>query len=50
LGVRCERGTVRERIQRFIQLGLLLVTGWGDALVMWLRAWLAASDLGSSVV
>ena len=31
-------------------LGLLLVTGLWDAVMMWLRSWLAATGLGSSVV
>jgi cytochrome c-type biogenesis protein len=33
-----------------VVLGLLLVTGAWDAVMMWLRAWLAATGLGSSVV
>ena len=31
-----------------VVLGLLLVTGWWDGLMIWLRAWLAATGLGSS--
>ncbi|WP_233517711.1 cytochrome c biogenesis CcdA family protein [Geodermatophilus marinus] len=31
-------------------LGLLLVTGLWDAVMMWLRSWLATTGLGSSVV
>jgi cytochrome c-type biogenesis protein len=31
-------------------LGLLLVTGWWDAVMVWLRSWLAATGLGSSVI
>ena len=31
-----------------VLLGLLLVTGWWDGLMIWLRAWLAATGLGSS--
>ncbi|WP_100501212.1 cytochrome c biogenesis CcdA family protein [Geodermatophilus chilensis] len=33
-----------------ILLGILLVTGWWDALMIWLRAWLGASGFGTSVV
>ena len=33
-----------------ILLGLLLVTGLWDSVMMWLRAWLATTGLGSSVV
>ena len=31
-----------------VVLGLLLLTGWWDGLMIWLRAWLAATGLGSS--
>lgn len=31
-------------------LGVLLVTGWWDAVMVWLRSWLAATGLGSSVI
>ena len=31
-----------------IALGILLLTGWWDALMIWLRAWLATTGLGSS--
>jgi cytochrome c-type biogenesis protein len=33
-----------------IALGLLLLTGWWDALMIWLRSWLAASGFGISIV
>jgi cytochrome c-type biogenesis protein len=33
-----------------ILLGILLVTGWWDALMIWLRAWLGATGLGTSVL
>ena len=33
-----------------IVLGVLLLTGWWDGLMIWLRAWLAATGLGSSAV
>nr|WP_243851570.1 cytochrome c biogenesis protein CcdA [Modestobacter marinus] len=33
-----------------LALGLLLVTGMWDAVMMWLRSWLATTGLGSSVV
>jgi cytochrome c-type biogenesis protein len=33
-----------------IVLGLLLVTGAWDAVMMWLRSWLATTGLGSSVI
>ena len=33
-----------------IVLGILLVTGWWDALMIWLRAWLGATGLGTSVL
>ncbi|GAB3317966.1 cytochrome c biogenesis CcdA family protein [Geodermatophilus aquaeductus] len=33
-----------------VVLGVLLVTGWWDQVMLWLRAWLASSGLGSSVV
>jgi cytochrome c-type biogenesis protein len=33
-----------------VMLGLLLVTGWWDAVMVWLRSWLAATGLGSSVI
>ncbi len=33
-----------------IVLGLLLVTGWWDSLMIWLRAWLATTGLGTSIV
>lgn len=32
-----------------VLLGLLLLTGWWDGLMIWLRAWLAATGLGTSV-
>jgi cytochrome c-type biogenesis protein len=31
-----------------IVLGILLLTGWWDALMIWLRAWLATTGLGTS--
>ena len=31
-----------------VLLGLLLLTGWWDGLMIWLRAWLATTGLGSS--
>lgn len=31
-----------------IVLGILLLTGWWDALMIWLRAWLGATGLGTS--
>ncbi|SMO97633.1 hypothetical protein SAMN06273567_111139, partial [Geodermatophilus aquaeductus] len=31
-----------------IVLGILLLTGWWDALIIWLRAWLGATGLGTS--
>lgn len=31
-----------------VLLGILLVTGWWDALMIWLRAWLATTGLGTS--
>ena len=31
-----------------IVLGVLLLTGWWDALMIWLRAWLGATGLGTS--
>ena len=31
-----------------IALGILLLTGWWDALMIWLRAWLGATGLGTS--
>jgi cytochrome c-type biogenesis protein len=31
-------------------LGLLLVTGWWDTVMMWLRSWLATTGLGSLVI
>lgn len=33
-----------------VVLGVLLVTGWWDGVMMWLRSWLAATGLGTSVV
>jgi cytochrome c-type biogenesis protein len=33
-----------------ILLGILLVTGWWEALMIWLRAWLGATGLGTSIV
>jgi cytochrome c-type biogenesis protein len=33
-----------------IVLGVLLLTGWWDALMIWLRAWLGATGLGTSVL
>ena len=33
-----------------ILLGILLLTGWWDALMIWLRAWLGATGLGSSAL
>ncbi|MCF6746333.1 cytochrome c biogenesis protein CcdA [Blastococcus sp. KM273128] len=33
-----------------IVLGILLVTGWWDHIMIWLRAWLATTGLGSSVL
>ena len=33
-----------------IALGILLLTGWWDALMIWLRAWLGATGLGSSAL
>jgi cytochrome c-type biogenesis protein len=33
-----------------ILLGILLVTGWWEALMIWLRAWLGATGFGTSVV
>ena len=33
-----------------VLLGLLLLTGWWDGLMIWLRAWLAATGLGASVL
>ncbi|WP_336031513.1 cytochrome c biogenesis CcdA family protein [Geodermatophilus sp. FMUSA9-8] len=33
-----------------IVLGVLLVTGWWEMVMLWLRAWLASTGLGSSVV
>jgi cytochrome c-type biogenesis protein len=33
-----------------ILLGILLLTGWWDALMIWLRAWLGASGFGTSIV
>ncbi|MDK3256631.1 cytochrome c biogenesis CcdA family protein [Blastococcus capsensis] len=33
-----------------IALGILLLTGWWDALMIWLRAWLGATGLGTSVL
>jgi cytochrome c-type biogenesis protein len=33
-----------------VLLGLLLLTGWWDIVMMWLRSWLATTGLGSSVV
>lgn len=33
-----------------VVLGLLIVTGWWDAVMMWLRSWLATTGLGSSVL
>lgn len=33
-----------------IVLGTLLLTGWWDALMIWLRAWLATTGLGTSSV
>lgn len=31
-----------------VVLGILLLTGWWDALMIWLRAWLGATGLGTS--
>ena len=31
-----------------VLLGILLVTGWWDALMNWLRAWLAATGFGTA--
>jgi cytochrome c-type biogenesis protein len=31
-----------------VLLGVLLLTGWWDGLMIWLRGWLAATGLGSS--
>ncbi|SDY80849.1 cytochrome c-type biogenesis protein [Modestobacter sp. DSM 44400] len=33
-----------------ILLGILLLTGWWDALIIWLRAWLGATGLGTSAL
>jgi cytochrome c-type biogenesis protein len=33
-----------------VVLGLLLVTGAWDSVMMWLRAWLATTGLGTSVI
>lgn len=33
-----------------IVLGVLLLTGWWDAMMIWLRAWLATTGLGTSSV
>ncbi|WP_138757712.1 cytochrome c biogenesis CcdA family protein [Modestobacter altitudinis] len=33
-----------------VVLGVLLVTGWWDSVMIWLRSWLAATGLGSSVI
>jgi cytochrome c-type biogenesis protein len=33
-----------------IALGILLLTGWWDALMIWLRAWLGATGLGTSAL
>jgi cytochrome c-type biogenesis protein len=33
-----------------IVLGILLLTGWWDALMIWLRAWLGATGLSTSVL
>ena len=33
-----------------VVLGVLLVTGWWDQVMVWLRAWLATTGLGSSVI
>jgi cytochrome c-type biogenesis protein len=33
-----------------IVLGILLLTGWWDALMIWLRAWLATTGLGASAL
>lgn len=33
-----------------IVLGILLLTGWWDALMIWLRAWLATTGLGTTSV
>ena len=33
-----------------IVLGILLLTGWWDAIMIWLRAWLATTGLGTSLV
>ncbi len=33
-----------------ILLGILLLTGWWDALMIWLRAWLGATGLSTSVL
>ena len=33
-----------------ILLGILLLAGWWDALMIWLRAWLGATGLGSSAL
>ena len=33
-----------------IVLGVLLVTGWWDGLMIWLRAWLAATGFGTSAL
>ncbi|RZU30691.1 cytochrome c biogenesis CcdA family protein [Blastococcus saxobsidens] len=33
-----------------IALGILLLTGWWDALMIWLRAWLGATGLSTSVL
>ena len=44
------RGVMRFGGVLLVLLGLLLLTGWWDGLMIWLRAWLGASGLGTSVL
>ena len=42
------RTVMRVGCGLLVVLGLLLLTGFWDALMIWLRAWLAATGLGDS--
>lgn len=48
LARRHARTVMRAGGALMIVLGVLLLTGWWDALMIWLRAWLGATGLGTS--